>query len=188
MPEISWLDILKASGWKTAGVAVGCFLVVAGHNKGWWPIALDPVWVQGSFVIGVICACLAFASIFEAIPKVFSEPIRAARAWRARRRHAKQFREYIPYMLPKERAIFAQLLHQNRKAFFAEDDAGYAATLLGPRYVVVSAIPGQTASHHSVPYRIPDHIWDVAAQHRDQFPHTPDKDGGDAWRVPWMLQ
>ena len=102
---------------------------------------------------------------------------------RAQRAHAEEFRHYIPFMPPEQKAVIAQLLHENHKSFDGADDGGYAAPLIGQGFIVVNAVRGQTLDLERVPYSVPDHIWEVAVAHKEAFPYKPNPRGGDAWRV-----
>lgn len=133
-------------------------------------------------------SALWVAAIGSTSSKWSAVPLRKLNHWRGLRAHAKAFRDYIPYMTKKEREIFAQLLHENRKTFTAEADGGHAATLLGRRFVVVLATRGQQISFEDMPFTVPDHIWDVAAEHKADFPYKPSPDGANAWRVHWMAR
>ena len=56
-------------------------------------------------------------------------------------------------------------------------------TLIARGYVMALAANGLRAiAHDDVPYGVPDYIWEVAVEHKSEFPYEPDRDGGDAWR------
>jgi len=61
MPDPRWLEILKASGWQTAALAVAAGLLLWADRAGWIP-ALEPWMVQAAAVVMVVCGLLALAS------------------------------------------------------------------------------------------------------------------------------
>lgn len=187
-PEANWLDLLKANGWQFGCLALAAWFAVFADKLGWLPVALDPTFKQGTMLAAIALTALWVASIGTTASKWSAAPVEKIKRHFSLRAHAKAFRDHIPYMTEHERAVFAQLLHENRKTFTGADDGGYAATLLGRQFVVVMALRGQTVSLEAVPYAIPDHIWKVAEAHRADFPYTPSRTGGDAWRVPWMAR
>jgi len=40
-PDPRWLELLKASGWQTAGISIACGLFLLGAHLGWLP-PLEP--------------------------------------------------------------------------------------------------------------------------------------------------
>ena len=73
--------------------------------------------------------------------------------------------------------------------FTAASDGGYAATLLSRGIICVAVRGGQHVDMLDVPMVVPDHVWDVLMQHKDQFPYKPQRSGrrdGEVhpWRVP----
>lgn len=188
MFEGNWLDLLKASGWQFACLALACAAALFGDHRSWLPIALDPTFKQATILAFFVFVGLWFASIGQAATKSLSGPRDALRRRLARRTHANQFRDYIPFMTEREKAVIAQLLHQNRKSFSGSSDGGYAAPLIGRGFIKSSLARNQTFDLEDVPYLLPDHIWEVAAQNRDVFKYVPDPSGGDAWRIHWMAR
>jgi hypothetical protein len=65
---------------------------------------------------------------------------------------------------------------------------GVKRNMYGRGFVVPCARQGQMLDLTRVPFKVPDHIWKVAMEHRDEFPYTRDPRGGDAWRIPWMVK
>lgn len=187
-PEANWLDLLKANGWQFGCLAVAAWLAVVGDKLGWLPVALDPSWKQGTMLGAFALTALWVASVGSTASKWSAVPIAKLKDRIALRGHAKEFREYIPFMTARERQIFAQLLHENRKTFTGADDGGYASTLIGRGFVVVMVRRGQPISFEDVPDAVPDHIWKELEPRRADFPYKPSKDGADAWRVHWMAR
>lgn len=187
-PDPKWLDILKASGWQFGCLALGAWFAVIANKNGWLPVQLDQTFIQFTMLGAIALSALWVASVGSTATKWSAAPISWIKKHLALRSHAKAFEDYIPYMTEEERAVFAQLLHENRKSFTAADDGGHAATLLGRGFIRVIAVRGQMVSMEDVPFAVPDHIWDVAARRRDDFPYTPNEGGADAWRVHWMAR
>jgi hypothetical protein len=187
-PEANWLDLLKATGWQFGCLAVAAWLAVFADKFGWLPVTLDPMFKQGTMLAAIALTALWIASIGTTASKWSAVPVEKIKRHLAMRAHAKSFQDYIPYMTEDERAVFAQLLHENRKSFTAADDGGYAGPLIGRGYIHVVARHGQMLSLENVPFAVSDHIWDVAVKQKDAFPYTPSESGADAWRVHWMAR
>ncbi len=110
-------------------------------------------------------------------------------AYRQKRRHKKEVREYIPHMTSEERKIIGHLLAYNQKTFPADDGGGYAAPLLARRIVVTALQPGQRYDPARIPMTVPDDVWDVLQENRDAFPYSTQKSGEpDPWRIPWKVK
>lgn len=186
MPDPKWLDILKASGWKTTALAVafGLFILIA--HWGWFSALPD--WVIPGAAFGfLVCGCLALASIGSTAFKFFPIQERIVH-WLNVEREKRAARNYIPHMTREERAIIAYLLARNQTIFVANRDGGYAMTLISRGFVMPALQPGQAFYEADTPMAIPDHIWDVFVRHKDQFPYKPPEHGeyeGHPWRVPW---
>jgi ABC-type microcin C transport system permease subunit YejB len=132
---------------------------------------------------------LAVASLITAVNKFF--PVRKWIVhWVNTHRQKTAVRNYIPHMTDEERAIIAYLLAKNQKTFIAEVNGGYAMTLISRGIVVRAVVQDQVFDFRNTPMAIPDHIWDVLVQHKDQFPYTPPEDGTEVlpWRVHWMAR
>ena len=175
-----------------AAVAGACGLFLLFAHWGWLP-PLDPWMIQLAAIAGLICGLLAIASIVSAVLRFF--PVQTWVVHSVNRHRAKRaVRDYIPHITPQEKKIIGYLLAKNQKIFSAESDGGYAAPLLSRGIVIVAARPGQHVSMSDVPMAIPDHVWDVLAKHKDQFPYKAPTPGRrddvepHPWRVPWMAR
>jgi superinfection exclusion protein B len=186
-PDPRWLEILKASGWQTAAVAVACGLFLLAADFGWLP-PLEPWMVliaaAGFFLFG----CLAVGSFLSALFKFF--PIQKWFVhWITIHRQKRAACDYIQHMTPKERQIIAYLLAKNQKMFTCASDGGYANTLISRGILVRALVSGQVFRMEDMPVAVPDHIWDVFLAHKDQFPYKPEtgERGVEVhpWRVPW---
>jgi hypothetical protein len=189
-PDPKWLEILKASGWQTTFLAVGCAAFLALAHWGAIPTDALPLIIPAMWAGLIVCASLATASIGQAAAKTF--PVHTwVRQWRRKREVQKAVGKYIPFMSPKDRQIIGHLLHHRQKTFLCASDGGHATALIARGIVNVAARPGQMLDLEDVPHTIPDYIWEVLEQHRDQFPHRPEMDGRvevDPWRVHWMAR
>jgi hypothetical protein len=99
-----WLDILKASGWQTTFLAIGCavFLVLAR----WRVIPTDalPLIIPAMWFGLIVCAFLAAASIGQATLKTF--PVHTwVRQWHRKGKIQEGVAMYIPFMTPKDPQI-----------------------------------------------------------------------------------
>jgi hypothetical protein len=189
-PDPKWLEILKASGWQTTALAVafGCFLLLL--HFGVLNPPQEPVVTALATLAFLICACLAIASIAHAAANLF-QPRAHFIDWTNRRRQRHYVRNYIPHMTTQEKQIIAYLLAKNQKTITADQDGGYASTLI-PRGILVLAVRrGQAFRASDTPFAVPDHIWNELTKHKEQFPYTPVKRGDMEpypWRVPWMAR
>jgi hypothetical protein len=168
-----------------AAIAAACAIFLLLVGSGWLPPLPDFVILLLVFGL-LLCGLLAVASAIDAARPLANWGLRAL----ARKRQQRELRDYIPHMTEKERQIIAYLLAPNQKMFTAASNGGYANTLLARGIVVVAARPEMPFSANDMPCAIPDHLWPVLVEHREQFPYTPPRKGQTEphpWRVPWMV-
>lgn len=184
-------ELLKATGWQTGMIAVsaGAYLFLV--KVGWIPEPPSEWVLAGAWILLLTSGALALAPVLEALHKAVSAKLERkaeARKREAAREQAKdRFRRDIPYLDDRERKIFGYLLEKGTKNFFASDDAGYAANLLGKGYVVRNMVNAQVFDVFNMPMAVPDHIWEVLIERRDEFPYEPVYGGryGDQEVQPW---
>ena len=189
MPDPRWLEVLKASGLQTGAIAVACALFLFAARWAWLP-PLD-AWMVHAAVFGLLLfGCLAFASFISATFKFF--PIQMWVIHRVKtNKRKREVRDYIPHMTVQEKTIISYLLEKNQMMFTAENDGGQAATLISRGIVVYAIRPGQNYDNMNVPMAIPDHVWEVLVEYKDQFPYVQPKRGEPEkhpWRVGWMAR
>jgi len=178
--DSKWLEILKASGWQTAAIAITCGMFLLFARWGWLP-PLDP-WMILIAAFGLmLCGTLSIAAILS------SSPVRnlVVNCYTIRKQKY-AVRKYIPYMTDKEREIIAYLIAKNKKTFKYTIDGGYATTLISRGIVVCGLRPGQVGSTHHIPFIIPDHIWSVLVKRRKEFPYVPPPPGKNE-KHPWAI-
>jgi hypothetical protein len=181
-----WLEILKASGWQTAALTAASALILYGNAKKLLPAPLEPWMIQGAEVSLLVFGCLFLASIGTSIVKASSGP-RAMLAYRwAIRRAQHQVAKDIPSMTFKEREIIGYLLGNDLKMFSSTADGGYANTLISKRIVVCGVLPGQVVTGFQVPFKVPEHVWEVLVKHKAEFPNTWKTGDPFPWSVSWM--
>lgn len=182
-PDSKLLELIKATGPQALAVAIsaGIFLLMeVGGVFG----AQDP-WVRpaASFLLLLSSSLVVIAAF-----RTMRLPERISR-WRWRRKVSDEVRRYIPYMTPKEREIIGYLLSFKMKTFLAASDGGYANTLISRGIVIVALRPGQSFEEESVPMTIPDHIWKILEEHRNEFPkYDVTDDRPKPWRISWMAR
>lgn len=185
IPDPRWLQILKASGWQLAGLAVafGIFLML----PTWGLMPPLPAWaMQLAALAFLVTAGLALASLLSNTFTFF--PVQKwFLTWYNLGRAKRRVRDYIPHMNKQERDTIAYLLAKNEKMFKADSDGGYASTLLSRGIIRVAAKPGQHIDLLDTPMEVPDYVWDVLVKHKDQFPYTPQLGQGDVERKPWRV-
>jgi hypothetical protein len=188
--DAKWLEILKASGGQTTALATAFGVTLLLIRVG-WIVAPDPWFTALCALAFLICLLLALASIGHAITDFLQPRVWLAR-WAREKQQRKAVREYIPYMTEQEKKIVAYLLAKNQKMITAEQDGGFAATLISRGILVRAMRPGQVTDLMNVPFMVPDHVWDELALKRDIFTYAPAKrrDGVEPhpWRVPWMAR
>ncbi len=119
------LDLLKASFWQAAMIAVACLLLIYLHSIGLIP-AIDSfvplLWV-GTFVSGG----LAIASEASDLEQSYRKWRVKAKEERERRRAAEKleqsFRDYVPFLTEKDRQIWGYLLEKKLRSYRAADRA-----------------------------------------------------------------
>ncbi len=100
-------------------------------------------------------------------------------AWRSITRLAKirqfkhQIAAHIPSMSAEEKQIIGYLLAKDQRMFTNSPDGGHATTLISKGFVVAAVLPGQAFSYYEMPFKIPDHVWDVLVAHKADFPYAP---------------
>ncbi len=83
-------------------------------------------------------------------------------------------------MTQNELAIFGYLLTHSRKSFTAEMNGGHASSLYKRGFIQTDAQNGHSYELYEFPFSVPDHIWSVLEEKRDQFPNEfKDK------KLPW---
>jgi hypothetical protein len=187
MLDAKWLELLKASGSKTAAGAAAFGLFLLSNALRWVP-PFDPWMVQAAALGFLLCVCLAIGSAATVANEFFRPRERLAR-WLQRKSEQRAVREYIPHMTEKEREIIAYLLAKNQKMFQTTIDGGYAATLLARG--IVRTAGQQYVDQRRVPFAIPDHLWDVLVEHQADFPYTPPAQGeaeSHPWAIHWMAR
>ena len=97
------------------------------------------------------------------------------------RQKQRRAREYIPHMTKRDRVIIGYLLHHNQKMFEANISGERAKRLVAKGIVKFALRHGQWFDDRSVPFEVPDHLWVVLEEHREQFPYSPDKDEERPW-------
>jgi hypothetical protein len=181
-----WLEILKASGWQTAALTAASAMILFLNAKKRLPVALDS-WVIQAAEVSV--AVFGFLSVFSIGPHVtkFLKGLwsRLALGW-AIRREKQRVEKEIPFLSPKEREIIGYLLAINEKTFDYRIDGGAANILISKRLVVCALLPGQYATAYGVPFKVPDHVWDVLVKHKEKFPNTWKTGEPFPYAISWM--
>ena len=184
-----WLEILKASGWKTSALAVASLVFFCLVRSKVIPVTDSPFWLVIPILVALVSAALAVADFFAGITKIFNLKERFAQ-WLQQRSDLKKLRANIPFLNECERTIFGYLLHHKEKTFFAEFDGGYAVGLISKGFIRREVKPGQSYNAHHVPFSIPNHIWIELERNKEAFPYTPSEEGIEKypWAIPWTLK
>ena len=184
MLDAKWLEILKASGAKTAAIAVAAALLVYLNTTKRLPVDIDH-WIIGvAIIVALLCGCLTVASIASyALPKARGFVMGM---W-LRRQENKAVAALIPAFSEKERNIIGYLLANNQPMFTNAPDCGHAATLVSKGIVVCAVRAGQPVVQSDVPFAIPEFIWNILRKNKGAFTHVPLNAGQPyPWRRLWM--
>lgn len=193
MLSARWLDLLNAKTTTLFFLSMGCgliwYLVTEKYieNPGRvinFSIIASCILCGAAAVAGIVTSFLTtikklwnFFSVTERIRKFFYDRILR-----------KRIRDDIPHMTYHEKKIIGYLLIRNQKMFVADEDGGYANTLISKGITVRALRPGQAYIMTDVPMQIPDVIWDVLKENHEHFPDTWDESEPYPWRVPWQLR
>ncbi len=180
------LDLIKSSGWQTAAAAVALGALL------WFVQAkvlppFEQSWIIHVVAFGfLLCVALTIAAICSTLAK----PVRGwIGRFLAHRSLSTKAEKAVHFMTEKERTIIGYLLHHKMKVFDADQDGGYAASLLGRGFITILARYGQMLDPTRVPMTVPEPVWEVWGRHRNIFPYKPVlKDGHEIhpWRIHWM--
>jgi len=187
-PDPKWLEILKASGWQTAALTAASALTLYLNATKRFPVPLDSRVVQTAEVSVVVFGFLTIFSIGPHITKT-SNIVASMLAHRLMVRGAqRQMAKDIPSMTSKKRELIGYLLANNQKMFTCTLDGGNANTLLSKGIVVCALLPGQSPTTFGVPFKVPDHVWDVLVQQMAEFLNTWKTGEHFPYSVPWMVR
>lgn len=192
-PDAKWLDFLKAGLPAFLGLAAGCGATVYLNREGLLPAPLPEPIALALAVVALISGGLALGLLLAAIYRAiawFVKPRYEGHLYKKRdAKRKREFIAYIPYLSPKERQIFGFLLHHNRRTFTNTSDCGYAAELLSLGYVQMIGRNGQRVEYWSVPFGVPDPVWEALEENRDAFSYVPQqvswRDRGNGEPEPW---
>lgn len=190
------LDLLKASGWQTGMIAVAAGLFLYLSKVGILP-TLDPPWIElVVYAVMFVCGALAAASLGSAIQRGVGHGWSLWQRRRARQKAKEAFIKDIPFLNDRERQILGYLREKKIKTFTADQDGGYASTLLGKRYLYFIGQQAQSFDITRMPVAVAEHVWEVVQERPEDFPYTPvyntegrgPKIEMHPWRIPWMVR
>ena len=192
-PDAKWLDFLKAGLPVFFGLALACGAALYLDHLAILPMRIPEVAGLCIALVGLLSGGLAVGLLLDAAYRGIAWWFRPK--WHARlhkklaAKKKREFTKYIPFLNDKEREIFAVLLHQKRRTFTNTSDCGYAAELLSLGYVQMIGRGGQHVDYWTVPFGIPDPVWDALEENRDAFPYEPPqrsrRDRGPVDPSPW---
>lgn len=183
--DSGWLEILKASAWQLLGLslALSVFWLLVRFEV--LPPSDSQFVIYGLPLAILITAGLGLASLVEQVGKWLAAALKKHQEkkerWQKIADHQRKFAEHVNFMTVNELAIYGYLLKHNRKSFTATMDCGYAASLYKRGFIQSDAQHGHSYGISEFPFSVPDHIWQVLEEKRDQFPSKfPDK------KLPWF--
>ncbi|OOY33054.1 hypothetical protein [Thioclava sp. F36-6] len=172
--DSGWLAILKASAWQLLGLSLGLSVFWLLLTAEVLPPSNSPFVVYGLPLATLVTAGLGLASLIEKVTTWATTALKERHQARKQEQriaeHQRKFVEHIPYMTDNELAIYGYLLTHSRKSFTAEMDGGHAASLYKRGFIQTDAQNGHSYGFDEFPFSVPDHIWSVMEEKRDQFP------------------
>ena len=105
-PDPRWLEILRASGWQTAAIAIACALLLWADHAHWLP-SFDPWMVQLAGAAMIICGLLALASFA-------TNSVTQIRKWSTRIREWRALRHSIATLNTDETAFLKGLVEKDQ--------------------------------------------------------------------------
>jgi len=181
-----WLEILKASGWQTAGLTAASATILYLNAKKWLPVALDSRVIQATEVSVLVFGFLTVFGVGPHIMKTANIMASVLERRLAVDRAQRQVAKDIPSMTSKEREIIGYLLAKNEKMFTYTSEGGNANTLISKRIVVSALVPGQPVTEYGWPFKVPDHVWDVLVKRKAEFPNTWKTGEPHPYAIHWM--
>jgi hypothetical protein len=157
-------------------IAVACGAFIYLSTAGILP-SMEPGWLLFVWAVLLIAVGLAIAAFVNWLQKPLNSAWVAWRRRRAVKKAEQEFRDYMPYLSPKDRQILGYLRAKKMKTFVADDDAGYASTLLSRRFIYLCAVGGQRFDADKVSFAVHEHVWKVLEEMPDEFPHLPEYNG-----------
>lgn len=182
--DSGWLAILKASAWQLLGLSLALSVFWLLLRVEILPPSDAPFVVYGLLLAILVTAGLGLASLVEQVAKWVTAAVTKRKEAKEQdqkiAKHQRKFAEHIPYMTVSELAIYGYLLKHSQKSFTAEMDGGHAASLYKRGFIQTDAQNGHSYGVWGFPFSVPDHIWSVLEENRDQFPSKfADK------KLPW---
>jgi hypothetical protein len=132
----------------------------------------------GVMLFGFLWFASAISALLDFIP-----PRKWILHWLGERHERARVKDYIPHMTDIERQIIGYLLTKNQKMFVATLDGGHAMPLISQQIIVRALGPNQVFDHYNVPWVIPDNIWRVLIENKENFPYEQPcyGDGIEPW-------
>jgi hypothetical protein len=153
---------------------------------------LDNSWTLVAWAVLLLGTGLALAPVFAAAQRASTNAIGKAQAQREKMKASEafkqRFKDYLPYLTDKERAIFGYLLKHKQKHFTADLDGGNAAGLMAQQFVIRIGVAGQAFDYDEVPMGVPDKVWEVLEEQPETFRYKPEMSGSGRDAVefhPW---
>jgi len=180
--------ILRAGGWKLLALTLAALATLFADRTGFLDLSDVGRWARpAAWVAFFVFGALTLSSMASALAEPNSLPRQGFRTWRQQRLREKWAREELMTLDERERDILAYLVTSGTRHFTADDDGGYAVTLISRRLVHVAGVPGQIFDMRNVPFAVQPEIWKELLRRKDEFQH-PSIDSPQPWRIPWMAR
>ena len=180
------LDVLKAGTWKAFALCIAAGLAIAGLHMKMIPDPGAPI-TFGVYALFLLGAALTVVGALQALAGYVKPGVWIVH-WRNQGDRKREAEEYIEFMTEEDRKIIGHLLHHNRKTFSGAIDGGNARELISRGIINQATRPGYSFDPENIPFMVNEQAWKVLSKRKDEFPLIEDEDGGDPWRVHWMLR
>ncbi|ODT15847.1 MAG: hypothetical protein ABS35_30250 [Kaistia sp. SCN 65-12] len=180
--------ILRAGGWKSLALTLAAVGTLFADRAGLLDLSDVGRWARpAAWVALFVFGALTLSSTASALAEPESLPRRGLRSWHHRRLREKWAREELLTLDEREKAILAYLVTSGTRHFTADDDGGYAVTLISRRLVHLAGVQGQVFDMRNVPFAVQPEVWKELLRRKDEFLH-PSIDSPQPWRIPWMAR
>src|SRR5712692_8716469 len=164
----------------TIPFAAAAWILLYIHFRSW--MILPPVVVVSALVVGVLFSCLAVVGLLTSLWN-WTRGLRKLFAWMFLQRVEKiRIEGELEFLIPQEREIIAYLLAKNQKMFEVLPDGEQAATLIAKGFVTYQP-RGHLALRRDIAVEVPNHVWEVLAGRRAEFPYHARDPEKQPWRT-----
>ncbi len=170
LPDGRWLEILKQGGVTLLMLAAACGLIAyLGHIH----ILAFPSWVfeallSGSILFGLLAVGAAITAVGRSVGRWWTGMMKTRES---RRTILKQ----IPLLTLEERNIIGDMIGRGANGKTVYGMSPIINALVSKGFLRVAVAPGMRYDIRTMPVIVPEDVWDLVNDHRDQFPPPPER-------------